>query len=158
MTAKFRFESLLRIREAEQAEKKEEFLAAQSRLQAARNEFATLERRLRAAQEEAKASRAAGTLDVGALRRRQAYRAALVERLDETARFVQELKNEAEIKRGELNDAIRETKILQKLKEKQENERLEIERRRGQKIADETATRQKIFERQKEKRDDEIDD
>lgn len=154
MTAKFRFESLLRIREAAQAEKKEEFLTAQSRLQTARNEYETLERRLQAAQEEAKAARAAGTLDVGSLRRRQTYRAALVERLEEAARRVQELNAASEIKRGELNDAIRETKILQKLKEKQENERLEAERRRGQKNADESATRQKIFELQKEKRDD----
>lgn len=147
MPPKFRFDALLKIRENEQNAKKEAFLAAQRRSQDALDSLETLERSLEAERNDSRAFRTGSALDPNALRARQETRRRLLERRDEAQKIYDILAEETEIKREELNEAIKETKILQKLKEKDEERRLDAERKRAQKELDEEAARQKIFER-----------
>jgi flagellar export protein FliJ len=147
MPPKFRFDALLKIRENEQNAKKDAFLAAQQRSQEAFDALETLERALETERNDSRAFRTGAALDPNALRARQETRRRLLERRDEAQKIYDILAEETEIKREELNEAIKETKILQKLKEKDEERRLAEERKRTQKELDEEAARQKIFER-----------
>ena len=147
MPPKFRFDSLLKIRENEQNAKKEAFLAAQRRSQEALDALETLEQALEAERNDSRTFRTGAALDPNALRARQETRRRLLERRDEAQKIYDLLAEETEIKREELNEAIKETKILQKLKEKDEERRLDEEKKRTQKEIDEEAARQKIFER-----------
>ena len=147
MPPKFRFDALLKIRENEQNAKKDAFLAAQRRSQDALDLLETLEQALNAERNASRTFRTGAALDPNALRARQETRRRLLERRDEAQKTYVLLAEETEIKREELNEAIKETKILQKLKEKEEERRLDEERKRTQKELDEEAARQKIFER-----------
>lgn len=147
MPPKFRFDALLKIRESEQNAKKDAFLAARQRSQEALDALETLDRALAAERDESRTFRTGAALDPNALRTRQATRRRLLERRDEAQKLYNILAEETEIKREELNEAVKETKILQKLKEKTEERFLEEERKRAQKELDEQATRQKIYER-----------
>ena len=147
MPPKFRFDALLKIRENEQNAKKDAFLAAQRRSQEAFDELETLEQELEAERNESRIYRTGAALDPISLRARQEKRRRLLERRDEAKKHYNILAEEAEIKREELNEAIKETKILQKLKEKSEERLLEEEQKRAQKELDEQAARQKIYER-----------
>ncbi|MBQ1278133.1 MAG: flagellar FliJ family protein [Thermoguttaceae bacterium] len=139
----------MKIRENEQNAKKDAFLAAQRRSQEAFDALETLEQALDAERKDSRAFRTGAALDPNALRARQETRRRLLERRDEAQKIYDILAEETEIKREELNEAIKETKILQKLKEKDEERRLAEERKRTQKELDEEATRQKIFERRR---------
>lgn len=145
MPPKFRFDALLKIRESEQNAKKDAFLAARRRSQEAFDALETLERALAAERNESRIYRTGVALDPTSLRARQEERKRLLERRDEAQKLYNILAEETEIKREELNEAIKETKILQKLKEKTEERQLDEERRRAQKELDEEAARQKIF-------------
>lgn len=147
MPPKFRFDALLKIRENEQNVKKEAFLAAERRSQEALETLEALERTLETERDEARTFRTGAALDPTSLRARQDGRRRLLERRDEARKIYDILAEATEIKRQELNEAIKETKILQKLKEKTEERLLEEERKRAQKDLDEQATRQKIYER-----------
>lgn len=147
MPPKFRFDALLKIRESEQNAKKDAFLAAQRRSQEALATLETLERVLEAERNESRTYRTGAALDPVSLRARQEKRRRLLERRDEAKKLYDILAAETEIKREELNEAIKETKILQKLKEKNEARFLEEAQKRAQRELDEQATRQKIYER-----------
>lgn len=155
MPPKFRFDALLKIRESEQNAKKDAFLAARRRSQEALEALETLEQALEAERNESRIYRTGAALDPIALRARQEERRRLLERRDEAQKLYDILAEETEIKREELNETIKETKILQKLKEKTEARLLEEERKRAQKELDEQATRQKIYERRQHSQDDE---
>lgn len=146
MSQKFRFDALLKIRESEQNAKKDAFLAAQRRSREAHEALEALEQALEMERNESRTFRTGAALDPNALRTRQETRRRLLERRDEAQKIYDILAEEAEIKREELNEAVKETKILQKLKEKTEERRLDEERKRAQKELDEQAARQKIFE------------
>ncbi len=149
MPPKFRFDSLLKIRETEQNAKKEAFLAAERRSQDALAALETLERALAEERNESRTFRTGAALDPTALRVRQEGRRRLLEQRDEAKKLADILLEETEIKREELNEAIKETKILQKLKEKNEERRLEEERKHAQKELDELAARQKIYKKRR---------
>jgi len=155
MPPKFRFDALLKIRESEQNAKKDAFLAAQRRSQEALDELETLEQALETERRESRIYRTGAALDPIFLRARQDERRRLLERRDEAQKFYDILAAETEIKREELNEAIKETKILQKLKEKNEARFLEEAQKRAQKELDEQATRQKIYERRQHSQDEE---
>ena len=155
MPPKFRFDALLKIRESEQNAKKDAFLAAQRRAQDALDALETLNQALEAERNESRTFRTGAALDPNALRTRQETRRRLLERRDEAQKLYQILAEETEIKREELNEAIKETKILQKLKEKEEERRLDEKRKRSHKELDEQATRQKIFEQRQRVNDEE---
>ena len=155
MPPKFRFDALLKIRESEQNAKKDAFLAAQRRAQDALDALETLDQALEAERNESRTFRTGAALDPNALRTRQETRRRLLERRDEAQKLYQILAEETEIKREELNEAIKETKILQKLKEKEEERRLDEKRKRSHKELDEQATRQKIFEQRQRVNDEE---
>lgn len=155
MPPKFRFDALLKIREGEQNAKKDAFLAARRRSQEALEALETLERALEAERNESRNYRTGAALDPVALRARQEKRRRLLERRDEAQKLYAILASETEIKRKELNEAIKETKILQKLKEKTEARLLDEEQKRAQKELDEQATRQKIYERRQYSQDEE---
>lgn len=146
MPPKFRFDALLKIRENEQNVKKDAFLAAQRRSQEALDALETLERALETERNESRTFRTGAALDPNALRTRQETRRRLLERRDEAQKLYRLLAEETEIKREELNEAIKETKILQKLKEKSEERFFEKEQKRAQKELDEQTTRQKIYQ------------
>lgn len=155
MPPKFRFDALLKIRESEQNAKKDAFLAAQRRSQEALDALETLEQALEAERNESRNYRTGVALDPVSLRARQEERRRLLERRDEAQKLYDILAEETEIKREELNEAVKETKILQKLKEKNETRLLEEEQKRAQKELDEQATRQKIYERRQHSQDEE---
>ncbi|MBQ2850966.1 MAG: flagellar FliJ family protein [Thermoguttaceae bacterium] len=155
MSPKFRFDALLKIRESEQNAKKDAFLDAQRRSQEALAALETLERALAAERNKSRIYRTGAALDPASLRARQEERRRLLERRDEAQKIYDILAEETEIKREELNEAIKEAKVLQKLKEKNEERRLEEERKRAQKELDEQATRQKIYERRQHSQDEE---
>ncbi|MBR2003721.1 MAG: flagellar FliJ family protein [Thermoguttaceae bacterium] len=155
MPPKFRFDALLKIRESEQNAKKDAFLAARRRSQEAFDALETLERALEAERNESRIYRTGAALDPVSLRARQEKRRRLLERREEAKKLYDILAAETEIKREELNEAIKEAKILQKLKEKDEERQLDEERKRAQKELDEQATRQKIYERRQHSQDEE---
>lgn len=155
MPPKFRFDALLKIRENEQNAKKDAFLVAQRRSQEAFENLETLERTLEAERNESRAFRTGAALDPNALRARQETRRRLLEERNEAQKLYDILAEETEIKRAELNESIKEAKILQKLKEKTEARLLEEEQKRAQKELDEQATRQKIYERRQHSQDGE---
>lgn len=154
MPPKFRFDALLKIRESEQNAKKDAFLAAQRRSQEAFDALETLERALAAERNESRTYRTGVALDPISLRARQEERRRLLERRDEAQKLYDILAEETEIKREELNEAIKEAKILQKLKEKDEERRLDEARKRAQKELDEQATRQKIYDARRREKDE----
>lgn len=155
MPPKFRFDALLKIRESEQNAKKDAFISAQRRSQEAFATLETLEQTLEAERRESRIYRTGAALDPVSLRARQEKRRRLLERRDEAKKLYDILAAVTEIKREELNEAIKETKILQKLKEKTEARLFEEEQKRAQKELDEQATRQKIYERRQHSQDEE---
>ena len=152
MASKFRFESLLKVRENERNEKKNAFLEAQAAVQKIQERIRQYKEELEANQETIRAQRASSTTNAEELRQQQRFHTLLLDRLQKTTEELITLSELAEQKRNELNEAIKEVKILQTLKEKTEERRLDDERRRSDKEADELTTRQEALERQKKTR------
>ncbi len=152
MASKFRFESLLKVRENERNEKKNAFLEAQAAVQKIQERIRQYKIELEANQETIRAQRASSTTNAEELRQQQRFHTLLLDRLQKTTEELITLSELAEQKRNELNEAIKEVKILQTLKEKTEERRLDDERRRSDKEADELTTRQEALERQKKTR------
>lgn len=145
--SKFRFESLLKIREAERNEKKNAFLEAESRRQQALTILETLDQELTRSQEESRRARESSAINTVELKRFQAIRIQLADKRQKAQEELKRLTEESEAKRSELNTAIKDVKILQALKDKMEERDLEEERRQSEKTMDELATQQKALER-----------
>lgn len=146
---KFRFEGLLKIRETERNEKKNALLSAQSKLREAKVLMESREQRVAESLEETRRLHTAQPLNPETLQRQERFHKKLVEELEEAKRNVELRLAELEEKRRELDEAVKEVKVLKTLKEKTEERRLEEERRRSDKELDEIATQQKMLERQK---------
>ena len=151
MASDFRFESLLKIRENERNKKKNAFLEAQTAIQNMRERVDQCKRKLEASQAAIRAQRASST-NADELCRQQRFHTSLLERLREAELKLSSLSELAEQKRNELNEAIKEVKVLQTLKEKTNERRLEEERRRSDKEVDELTTQQEALDRQKRTR------
>lgn len=147
--AKFRFEGLLKIRETERNEKKNALLLAQSKLREAKILMESREHRVAESLEETRRLHTVQPLNPEMLRSQERFHKTLVEQLEESKRDVELRLAEMEEKRRELDEAVKEVKVLKTLKEKTEERRLEEERRRSDKELDEIATQQKMLERQK---------
>lgn len=148
--SKFRFEALLKLREAERDEKKHAFLEAESSRQLAQKQLETLEQELIHCQEESRRARESSTINPIELKRFQAVRSQLSDERQRAQEHLKRMAEESETKRSELNSAIKDVKILQALKDKTEERELEEERRKSEKNMDELATHQKALERRKE--------
>lgn len=151
MASNFRFESLLKIRENERNKKKNAFLEAQAALQNMQEKVRQCKLRLKANLTALRAQRELST-NADELRRQQRFHTSLLDTVREAELELSYLSELAEQKRNELNEAIKEVKILQALKEKTEERRLEEERRRSDKEVDELTTQQEALERQKKTR------
>lgn len=148
--SKFRFESLLKLRESERDEKKNAFLEAEERRLLTIDALAALKRELEVSQEESRRARAADTpLQSTELRRFQESRIQITEKIQQTQERLDAVTRETESKREELNAALKEVKILQSLKEKTLEHEMEEERRQAAKKLDEIASQQKTQERRR---------
>ena len=149
MTSKFRFESLLKIRETERNEKKNAFLEAQNAVQEIQAVIDQCKLELASNQETVRNQRSSTILTSDELCQQQRFHNLLLSRLQKLEHKLDSVSEQVEKKRNELDEAIKEVKILQTLKEKTEERRLEEERRRSDKEMDELATQKKMLERQK---------
>ncbi|MBQ9873856.1 MAG: hypothetical protein IJM30_05285 [Thermoguttaceae bacterium] len=150
---KFRFESLLKIRESERDEKKSAYLEAQRRVLDSRELVKQRDRALRECQEETRASRIGGNYSADDARNARVFSKRLLDLKDAAERELVLKIEEEERRREEFDLALKECKILQALKEKWEERDSDEERRSADKEMDELATRQKALERQKFVRD-----
>ncbi len=146
--AQFRFETLLKIRESERDSKKDEYLDAENRRLACAALLDSLGRELEALQNESRNSRV-GVFNPQLIARNIDYREKIVAKFEETLRSLNSLTEEAERLNQELNEAIKEVKVLENLKEREAERSLDESRRRHNKEMDEIAGRQKELERRR---------
>ena len=151
---KFRFETLLKLREATQDEKKNAFLDAEKRRKKASEELAALDQEIFRERETSRQARENVVISNEELRFSQERRIRLSLKRKQTQERLNELTEEAENKRLELDTAMREVKILQNLKDKAEERETEEAKRLETKTLDELAARQKTHER-RQKEDEE---
>lgn len=146
--AQFRFETLLKIRESERDSKKDEYLDAENRRLACAALLDSLGRELEALQNESRNSRV-GVFNPQLIARNIDYREKIAAKFEETSRSLNSLTEEAERLNQELNEAIKEVKVLENLKEREAERSLDESRRRHNKEMDEIAGRQKELERRR---------
>ncbi len=146
--AQFRFETLLKIRESERDSKKDEYLDAENRRLACAALLDSLRHELEALQNESRSSRV-GAFNPQLIARNNDYREKVAAKYEETSRSLSSLTEETERLNQELNEAIKEVKVLENLKEREEERSLDESRRRHSKEMDEIAGRQKELERRR---------
>ena len=147
--ATFRFEKLLKLRETERNDAKNAFLEAESRRRDAQSRLEEIERELIAERDEARRTREMGALDATALQSRQRFRDQLLEKRNVAEETLAALTSEAEEKRAKLNDAIKEVKILENLKDKTLERELENAKRKDDKATDDLTNQLESIERQR---------
>lgn len=147
--ATFRFEKLLKLRETERNDAKNAFLEAESRRRDAQSRLEEIERELIAERDEARRTREMGALDAIALQSRQRFRDQLLEKRNVAEETLAALTSEAEEKRAKLNDAIKEVKILENLKDKTLERELEDAKRKDDKATDDLTNQLESIERQR---------
>ena len=90
-----------------------------------------------------------GALDATALQSRQRFRDQLLEKRNVAEETLAALTSEAEEKRAKLNDAIKEVKILENLKDKTLERELEDAKRKDDKATDDLTNQLESIERQR---------
>ncbi len=152
--SKFRFETLLKVRASERDDKKNALLEIRRILEERAQEVAMLKARRGELQEESRRLRRETVfLRSSQLRRIQATRDACVDALAVACRRLEEATLEEESRRAELDEAVKNVKILEKLKEKLEERDREEERRRSDKETDELTNQKTALERRLASRD-----
>ena len=152
--SKFRFETLLKIRASERDDKKNALLEIRQILTTRAQEVARLEARRDELHEESRRlRRETEFLRSSQLRQIQASRDACIDALARARRLLEEATREEESRRAELDEAVKNVKILENLKEKLEERDKEEERRRSDKETDELTTQKTALERQLASRD-----
>ena len=105
--------------------------------------------KLKAERDEARRTREMGALDATALQSRQRFRDQLLEKRNVAEETLAALTSEAEEKRAKLNDAIKEVKILENLKDKTLERELEDAKRKDDKATDDLTNQLESIERQR---------
>ena len=143
---KFRFESLLKIREATRDEIKSAFLDVENQRRKASDELAKLNQEIVNEREISRRSRKNAEILKDDLRLSQERRDKLSVKRKQALTILESLDEELEKKRQELNAAIKEVKILQNLRDKTEEREIEEAKRLTTKAIDELTSQQKAYE------------
>ncbi len=143
---KFRFESLLKIREATRDEIKSAFLDVENQRRKASDELAKLNQEIVNEREISRRSRKNAEILKDDLRLSQDRRDKLSVKRKQALTILESLDEELEKKRQELNAAIKEVKILQNLRDKTEEREIEEAKRLTTKAIDELTSQQKAYE------------
>ena len=151
---KFRFETLLKLREATRDEKKSAFLDAERRRKKASDELVKLDQEISRERETSRHARENIAIPKEELRFSQELRMRLFSKRKESQECLNALIEEVENKRQEFNVAIKEVKILQNLKDKIEDREMEEAKRLATKTMDELTAQHKAHER-RQKEDEE---
>ncbi len=144
---KFRFETLLKLREATRDEKKNALLDAEQRRKNTSDELVKLDQEILRERETLRRSRGNDAIPKEELLFSQELRIRLFSKRREIQERLSALVEEVENKRHEFNAAIREVKILQNLKDKIEDREMEEAKRLAKKTMDELTTSHKARER-----------
>ena len=144
---KFRFETLLKLREATRDEKKNALLDAEQRRKNTSDELVKLDQEILRERETLRRARGNDTIPKEELLFSQELRIRLFSKRREIQGRLSALVEEVENKRHEFNAAIREVKILQNLKDKIEDREMEEAKRLAKKTMDELTTSHKARER-----------
>lgn len=148
----FRFESLLKVKELERDEKKTALLRARAARQEAFARVEECELELVANQREIRTRRTTRAMSSSEARRLNEYHNLLREKKQNAEKELLVCVEDEERKQKELDEIVKEVRILQNLKEKQSERRFEEEKRRSDKEIDELVAQQKSLE-QRESRD-----
>ena len=143
---KFRFESLLKIREATRDEIKSAFLDVENQRRKASDELAKLNQEIVNEREISRRSRKNAEILKDDLRLSQERRDKLSVKRKQALTILESLDEELEKKRQELNAAIKEVKILQNLRDKTEEREIEEAKRLTTTAIDELTSQQKAYE------------
>lgn len=143
---KFRFESLLKIREATRDEIKSAFLDVENQRRKASDELAKLNQEIVNEREISRRSRKNAEILKDDLRLSQERRDKLSVKRKQALTILESLDEKLEKKRQELNAAIKEVKILQNLRDKTEEREIEEAKRLTTKAIDELTSQQKAYE------------
>ena len=143
---KFRFESLLKIREATRDEIKSAFLDVENQRRKASDELAKLNQEIVNEREISRRSRKNAEILKDDLRLSQERRDKLSVKRKQALTILESLDEELEKKRQEHNAAIKEVKILQNLRDKTEEREIEEAKRLTTKAIDELTSQQKAYE------------
>ena len=143
---KFRFESLLKIREATRDEIKSAFLDVENQRRKASDELAKLNQEIVNEREISRRSRKNAEILKDDLRLSQERRDKLSVKRKQALTILESLDEELEKKRQELKAAIKEVKILQNLRDKTEEREIEEAKRLTTKAIDELTSQQKAYE------------
>ena len=143
---KFRFESLLKIREATRDEIKSAFLDVENQRRKASDELAKLNQEIVNEREISRRSRKNAEILKDDLRLSQERRDKLSVKRKQALTILESLDEELEKKRQELNAASKEVKILQNLRDKTEEREIDEAKRLTTKAIDELTSQQKAYE------------
>lgn len=153
---RFRFESLLKLREAARDEKKNAFLEVEDRRRKASDELAELDEEILREREVSRRSRENVNINEGDLKFAQERLIKLSSKRRQLKELLETLDREAEQTRQDFNIAIKEVKILQNLKDKTEEHEMEEANRLSTKAIDELASQQKTYERRQKEQNEEM--
>ncbi len=151
--AKYRFESLLKIREAESQEKKNALLETQSQLQSTRERLENCLQKITQSQEETRLLYLKNQVTPQELRQQRKFHETLVAQHQAILLEIETLETILEKRRIELQNVVKEVKTLEMLKEKKERRLLEEDKRRTNKELDDLAIQQKTLESHKSDQD-----
>lgn len=148
--SKFRFEGLLKIREAEMHEKQAAFLKVQTLVKEVQQKIEICKQDLYQNQQEIRKRRSnVSSFSTDELLHSRRFHAQLNQNLQFLQQDLEQLLEEEMLKREEFQEAIKEVKTLQILKEKLETRLTEEEKRRTDKEMDALAIQQEMLERLK---------
>lgn len=136
---KFRYQTLLEVRERQQKTEEEKFQRLMGELAARETERERLEAEKQALWESWKASQQAEQIDLDALMTFQQYAVGLDQLIERQARLVAEAHERTEAQRQVLAAAMRDVRIVAELKEKDERQWREALERAEDQLIDELA-------------------
>ena len=145
MAERFRLATLLKLREQTRDERRRHLVEAQRAEDMLRQQMADLDAQLAAVRAEYGAAAAPGRVLVDRLVDAQRYEIVLHTQRQERARQEQLLAAEVERRRAALLEADREVRVLEKLREKQQERQREEDARQEVKRLDEVASRRAVW-------------
>lgn len=149
MAIEFRLDKFLKLREAERDSKKIIFLSAQNLVHESQNQLQTCMENLTRNHEETRQIRSSPILDANELKQRNFFHSRLSTHFEEVQNKLLTNQANADLKQSELNEAVKNVKVLQTLKEKNNERYLEETRHRSDRNTDELTSQQKFLEHQK---------
>ena len=146
--AKFRFDSLLKIREAERQDKKNALLEAQNELQEIQGRVELCRYELVESQNELRQLYEANSVSPLELQQQRKIHENLRAKYQKLCQGLEKITIKLEERRIELKEAVKEVKTLEMLKEKMEQRQFNQDKHRSNKEIDDLAIQQKNIEMQ----------